>query len=449
MQKVLLLSTYDLGRLPFALFLLQGRLEQENVPVKTLDLSLEELPIKEIDSFSHLCFYTPMHTATRLALKALEKIKGQGFSGEIAFFGHYADLNKKTLMQQGIHACFGGEYEDNLVRWILKSSFSGKENKSPKGDFALPSNPKHPPLKSYGGLQISLNKRLVLGHVETSRGCLHHCRHCPIPPVYGGRFSILPRQLVISEICRQVKLGAQHITLGDPDFFNGPLHGLRILEEVHQIYPHITFDVTIKIEHLLKHRRHLPKLKEVGCIFVISALESFDNQILKKLQKGHTYEDFLEAREYCRKLGLILCPTFIPFTPWTTREGYRDFLKKILTLDLVPALSPVQYTLRLLIHENSGLLELKEIQDIIQPFDQEYLYYPWSFPDPWLEDLQKDLELLVWNEQKKGASSQNRWLLFQKIWNRAIPETPLPAEFFEKSKKVSAFIPYLTEPWYC
>src|SRR5262249_37835230 len=147
----------------------------------------------------------------------------------------------------------------------------------------------------------------------------HRCRHCPIVPVYNGAFRIVQQDVVLEDIRNQVAAGAQHITFGDPDFFNGPGHAVAIVEALDKEFPALTYDVTIKIEHLLRHRALLPVLRGTGCAFVTSAVESLDDAVLGKLEKGHTKADFIEVLHLTREAGLPLSPTFIPFTPWTTR----------------------------------------------------------------------------------------------------------------------------------
>ena len=88
----------------------------------------------------------------------------------------------------------------------------------------------------------------------------------------------------------------EHITFGDPDFFNGPTHAhahrrARCTRRI----PALTYDVTIKVEHLLQHRDLLPRLRDTGCLFVTSAVESIDDRVLALLEKGHTRADFVEA----------------------------------------------------------------------------------------------------------------------------------------------------------
>ena len=105
--------------------------------------------------------------------------------------------------------------------------------------------------------------------------------------------------MVLADIRQQIAAGAQHVTFGDPDFFNGPTHAMRIVEALHAEFPEVTYDATIKIEHLLKHRDLLPRLRDTGCLFITSAVESVDDRVLAKLEKNHTRADFFEAAALC------------------------------------------------------------------------------------------------------------------------------------------------------
>ena len=159
------------------------------------------------------------------------------------------------------------------------------------------------------------------------------------------------------------------------------------MEALHADHPSVTYDATIKIEHLLHHRDLLPVLKQTGCLFVTSAVESIDDAVLEKLAKGHTRADFIETVRIMRGVGLTLAPTFVTFTPWTTWTGYRELLQLLVDLDLVENVGPIQLAMRLLIPAGSLLLELAEIREIIGPFDPAALSYPWQHSDPELDQL--------------------------------------------------------------
>jgi len=278
----------------------------------------------------------------------------------------------------------------------------------------------------------------ITGYTEASRGCKHMCRHCPVVPVYQGNFRVVQPEVVLEDVRRQVAAGAAHISFGDPDFFNGPTHGMRIVEALHKEFPAVTYDVTIKIEHLRKHRDRLPCLKATGCLFVTSAVESVDDAVLEKFEKGHTRADFIEVAEQFRRLGLTLAPTFIPFTPWTTRASYRELLTALAELGLVEHVAPIQLALRLLVPRGSRMLELDDMQSVITGFDEPALLYRWKHQDP-------SVDALAAKALKLAGAKGSRREIFSRLWALASDEA-LP-ENFELMPR--ATIPYMDEPWYC
>ena len=81
----------------------------------------------------------------------------------------------------------------------------------------------------------------------------------PVVPIYNGQFRVVSSEVVLADVTAQVAAGAEHMTFGDPDFFNGPTHAVRVVTALHDAHPEITYDVTIKVEHLLKHGDLLPR----------------------------------------------------------------------------------------------------------------------------------------------------------------------------------------------
>ena len=201
----------------------------------------------------------------------------------------------------------------------------------------------------------------------------------------------------------------------------------------------MSYDVTIKIEHLLAHAELLPLLRDTGCLFITSAVESVDDAVLGKLLKGHTRADFIRAVGLCRDAGLSLAPTFVPFTPWTTLEGYRDLLQQIAALDLVGAVAPIQLAIRLLVTAESALLELPDVQAVVSAFDATGLVWPWLHADPRVDELQKDLMRLA-----SDTALASREAAFDAIAEAAgVPGIRAGASSSRPSP------PYMTEAWYC
>ena len=434
-----------MGRQPFGIASPAAWLRADGHQVTAADLACSPLPSAAVAEADLTAFHLPMHTATRLAAKAIEKVRALNPRAHLCCFGLYAPMNEPYLRELGVHAILGGEFEQGLrdLAHRLSRGPNGQQHEPVislgRQRFLVPDRQGLPSLARYAKLTANGEEKLT-GYTESSRGCRHLCRHCPVVPVYNGTFRVVQQEVVLEDIRRQVTAGAGHITFGDPDFFNGPGHAEAIVEALHAKHPAITYDVTIKIEHLLRHRELLPVLKRTGCLFVTSAAESIDDAVLEKLAKGHTRADFIEAVGIVRESGLTLAPTFVTFTPWTTWDGYRELLRFLVDQDLVENVSPIQLAMRLLIPAGSRLLDLAEIRELAGPFDPIALSYKWRHSDPALDQLCADIQKLIQHEERRKATRRD---VFGKIWELAHEQQP---DFHLASR---ATIPYLNEPWYC
>jgi radical SAM superfamily enzyme YgiQ (UPF0313 family) len=450
-MNVLLISTYELGRQPFGLASPAAWLRQAGHSVVSLDLSRQPLDPATVRRAELVAFYLPMHTATRLALPVIDNIRELHPVAHLCAYGLYAPPNAALLRSRGVTSILGGEFEADLLRVAAAAGSGGigedhaAQRSLPRLNFLVPSRDDLPPLSNYSSLVLSGGVRRVVGYTEASRGCKHLCRHCPVVPIYNGQFRIIPLDVVMADIRAQVARGAQHITFGDPDFFNGIGHAMRLVNALAHEWPDLTYDVTIKIEHLLQHTKHLPRLRDAGCLFVTSAVESVDDQVLQILEKGHTREDFVRVAGLCRRVGLTLSPTFVAFTPWTTLDGYRDLLRTIDELDLVGHVAPIQLAIKLLLPKGSRLLELAPVRAMIGPFDSENLVYPWAHPVPKVDALHREISQLVaaWAGAQRSAT-------FREIWALAHhDEADISKRSFAPSMDETTTVPYVDEPWYC
>lgn len=451
-MNIVLVSTYDLGHQPFGLAEPAAWLRARGDCVRMLDLAVENWDDDSFLTADLVAFHVPMHTATRLAARLIPRLIRLNPEVHIAAFGLYAPTNEVYLRDLGVDTVLGGEYEAALTALAarLESGAACKPGEQPEArislarqPFLVPDRSGLPPLERYAFLCMPDGEQRIAGYVEASRGCKHRCRHCPVVPVYNGRFRTVPRDIVLADIHQQVAAGARHISFGDPDFFNGPTHAMRIVEELNAQFPELTYDVIIKVEHLLAHRRLLPILKRSGCLFVNTAIESIDDEILARLDKGHTRADFYRVVRLFEALELALTPTFVAFTLWTTLGGYLDLLAAIAELGLVRAVAPVQLAIRLLIPPGSRLLELQEVRDRVRPLDKAALVYPWSSIDPRVDELQAEVQRIV---QQDAEKSQEQ--LFNEVWALAheYAGRPTPTLSMGPNRGAPA---KLSEPWYC
>jgi radical SAM superfamily enzyme YgiQ (UPF0313 family) len=450
-MKVVLINPYEIGRQPFGLAEPAAWLTRAGCTVHCLDLALQRLEPEVLRDARVVAIYVAMHTATRIAMEAIPRVRAIAPQAHLCVYGLYAPMNEKLLRDLGADTVLGGEVEPALVSLVQRLRAGGDEVQTEpvvnlsKIEFLTPDRRALPPLARYAHLQLPDGGRKTVGFAEGSRGCKHLCRHCPVVPVYHGMFRVIPVDTVMADVRQQAAAGAQHISFGDPDFLNGPTHALKLVHALHAEFPEISYDATIKIQHIIDHAGMLPELKGTGCLFITAAVESVDDRVLERLAKNHTNEDFARAVALCRAAGIALAPTFVAFTPWITLEGYLALLKRLLELDLVESVPPIQLAIRLLIPQGSLLLELPDLQAYIGEFDPKLLGFPWKNPDARVDRLQLAVQELVAQSEAKNLSRRE---IFARIWGLA--HEALGVETPELTDSgMGAPIPRLSEPWYC
>ena len=109
---------------------------------------------------------------------------------------------------------------------------------------------------------------------------------------------------------------------------------------LHARYPELTFDCTTKVEHVLEHARVWEEMVASGCLFVVCALESVNDEILVRLEKGHTTAEAVHALDLLREHGIETRPSFMPFTPWTTPRDVLEIVEFVAAHDLVAERRP-------------------------------------------------------------------------------------------------------------
>lgn len=482
---VLLISCYELGHQPIGLAAPLGFLERAGYTPEVIDIAVETLDVDKAARAEFVGICVPMHTALRLGVHVATRLRKINLTCHICFYGLYASLNAEYLLQHYADSVIGGEYEAPMVELVnslteeahieiagvlrrediasiqntsqskpfLRSSHNKisvykSRHDLPSEPFAVPSRKRLPPLDRYAHLEQDGIAHLA-GYVEASRGCKHLCFHCPIPPVYEGKFSVVPKEVVLEDIRGQVDAGAAHITFGDPDFLNGPKHALRIIQAMHEAFPNLTFDCTTKIEHLLKHRSILSILRDCGCIFIVSAVESLNDTVLENLQKGHTRADVFAVIDLLKEVGIALRPSFVPFTPWETLDSYLHILDCVEDKGLIDHIDPVQYTIRLLVPPGSSLIAQSSMQSYLGPLDQESFTYLWTHPDPRMDELHKAVTVAVESASQIG---EDAFVTFHRVHNLAYAaigreesSVALPMDFELDRKRP----PRLTEDWFC
>ncbi|MHB1987493.1 MAG: radical SAM protein [Acidimicrobiales bacterium] len=459
-MRVLCLSTYELGHQPLGIAGPAAALRSAGHSVETADLSIEQWPESAVGRAEAVVFSVPMHTATELAIRAAARIIASRPRPLFAFLGLYASVLEGHHLLCPSDLLAAGETSEVLTRWLetgaeVPARVSVDLGPARLGASPPPARDLLPPLGRYARY-LQGGTSSVAASVEATRGCNHRCRHCPVASVYGGRSRALLIDSVVADIDQVVEMGAAHVSFADPDFLNRPRHALAVAEALHDRHPGVSFDATVKIEHLLRYASVLPALARAGLSFVVSAFESTDDAVLSILDKGHTRADEIEAVRVLRSAGIEVRPSWLPFTPWTTPSSLTSLLELSARADLVASTDAVQYSIRLLVPRGSLLSvdpdPVLEAALLAAPVIADQGSLPWRHCDPHIDELQRQLARLVEEHTAAGRSAEETfaglWLACRSAGLDLAPEPP------EADPALSCGVPgparpRLSEAWFC
>lgn len=459
----LVLSCYELGHQPVAAASALAFLERAGHRGVGVDLAVE--PLDRLEACAEgggvrlVAVSAPMHTALRLAARSAARIRAAFPRAHLCFFGDYAWLNAAHLLEGVCDSVIGGEAGGPLVELagalagdlaldgVSGLRLAGRQTAPhlERLSFPVPARDSLPAVERYARLEVGGATRTAAA-IEASRGCLHACRHCPIPAVYGGRFFVVPRDVLLADVEQLVTRGVSHLTFADADFFNGPGHTMAVARAIHERWPELTFDVTTKIENVLRRRGELAELADCGCLFLVTAVESLSDDVLRALRKGHTREDVLTATRLLREAGIFMRPSLMPFTPWETLRGYLDLLAWVERDGLVDQVDPVQYSIRLLVPPGSLLLGLGSLWPHLVRLRPERFAHEWKHPDPRMDRLAHEVADLAAGAARRDEPAARTFAAIRRAAHRAAglgvpPDLPPP--------RATAPAPRLTESWFC
>ena len=428
-MKVLLLSFYDLGKQPKIISEIFNKLNSNSTEIDFIDYSLESMEV-QLNRYDAIGIYASMHTATVLATQYLSN---KNVPDKIFTFGLYgrvlSDSDSRIKYIENIEHNELDEY----LNLITNDDYSLKET--------IPDRSIFPEISKYARLINGMDETLT-GSVETTYGCKHLCTHCPVPIQFKGRFKTFSEKKIIDDISNQIELGAAHISFNDADFFNGPKYSLKILEKLNNEFPSVTYDSTIKVQHIIKYKDYFKELNNLNMLFVISAFETTNDLVLEILQKNHSARDLDESIEISKVNNIDIRPTWMPFTPWTETTDLHNIIKLIEKYQLRETVDPIQLTIKLLIPKHSLIIDRPEIKKYLGRYDTESFSYRWSYEDIKVDQLQKSLFNYVVENEELDEKDQYMGLVY-------LIQDLTENNIIYSHNYTYRDVPKLSETWFC
>ena len=281
-MRALLISTYDLGRQPFGLASPAAWLRARRLGRRVRRRREGEACRRDaLDGADLIAFHLPMHTATRLAAPVIAQCAGVNPVG--------APVRVRPVRAAQRRLAAVARCRRRVRRGVRRGSRAHRDvtdcgargrvaascvstAASPARSAVTRSAPAHsfPRARSHRAAAAAKYATLQMPDGEPAARRLHGSepRVPASVPALSGRADLqrpVPRRAAATSCWptspRRSPPAPSTSRSAIPDFFNGPTHAMRIVEALHAAHPAVTYDVTIKVEHLLQHRDLLPRLR--------------------------------------------------------------------------------------------------------------------------------------------------------------------------------------------
>ena len=390
-----MVSTYELGHQPLSAATSTAALLAAGHQVRCVDLAVDTLSADDVDWAERVALSVPMHTAMRLALRVADTVRARRPGLPLCFFGLYAGMAGRP----------DGDLADRRhhrrrVRTRARGLGRGRRPGAgrPTGPFRGPHTGPSTRSPSWAATPAwpspaSNDWSVRWPPAEAARTAVGTARCRSSTTGGSGRWTRTPSWPTSTSWWPP---GPAISASPTPTSSTHPTMPAGSWPRCMTAIPDLTFDSTIKVEHLLRSpRRARPSWPQAGCAFVVSAFESVNDRILAVLDKGHTAADMSEAVIALRSHGIEIRPSWLPFTPWTTLDDLVALVDFVVAHDLIANVDPVQYSVRLLVPDGSLLLAEPAMTAHLGGYDPARLGWTWAHPDPVVDHLQVEIAALV------------------------------------------------------
>lgn len=224
--------------------------------------------------------------------------------GEITF-SELIDHLKGNSALTGIHGLMYKTREGNVI-------------KNPPREYIR--NLSDIPLPAYDILPMD---RYPLHRMVTSRGCPYACAWCNSSSIWNKTYRAREPQRVVAEIEYLVKNYGKKIFVFGDNTFNVSLSRVEaICDLLIRKNIKILWSVSVRADNMTQPIAD--KMKAAGCYNVAIGIESANNSLLQKMNKGTTIEKVIEGVRMLKKAGIEVLSQYVIGSPGETLETVKE-----------------------------------------------------------------------------------------------------------------------------
>ncbi|MDY6964838.1 MAG: radical SAM protein [Halobacteriota archaeon] len=159
----------------------------------------------------------------------------------------------------------------------------------------------------------------AFGKMIGSRGCPHKCIFCSPDKIWNRKVRFRSPESVIDEIKDvQKEFGTTLFYFDDADFTLNKKFVMRVCDLIIEEGLNITWSCEGRADELEDDMAK--KMARAGCESICIGVESGDEEILKKMNKGITIEEIIDARNILKKNNILFYAFFMIGFPWEDKS---------------------------------------------------------------------------------------------------------------------------------
>lgn len=169
-------------------------------------------------------------------------------------------------------------------------------------------------------------KKSPVGPIETSRGCIFNCKYCN-KSVFGRKFRTKSINRVVDEMAYMLNIGFKEIYVYDDCFTIDIKRAKKICDEIIRRKLKFNWNLCNGIRVDTVDKELFKKMKQAGCYRISFGIESGEQKILDRINKGITLKQIKKSIKLAKKAGIETLGFFMIGLPGDTIKSMEKTIK--------------------------------------------------------------------------------------------------------------------------